>query len=85
MAQIKHLLKSLEKVALVVLISEIFSLVLMIVGKNLKNQIIDRKYYSSDYYDLSVNKYSVKCGTSLRFWEDKGWINQIDPIDQIDD
>ena len=85
MAQIKHLLKSLEKVALVVLISEIFSLVLMIVGKNLKNQIIDKKYYSSDYYDLSVNKYSVKCGTSLRFWEDKGWINQIDPIDQIDD
>ena len=85
MAQIKHLLKSLEKVALVVLISEIFSLVLMIVGKNLKNQIIDKKYYSSDYYDLSVNKYSVKYGTSLRFWEDKGWINQIDPIDQIDD
>ena len=85
MAQIKHLLESLEKVALVVLISDIFSLVLMIVGKNLKNQIIDKKYYSSNYYDLSVNKYSVKCGTSLRFWEDKGWINQIDPIDQIDD
>ena len=43
----------------------------------LKN--IDKKYYSSDYYDLSVIKYDVKCGTSLRFWENKGWINEIDP------
>ena len=40
---------------------------------------IDKKYYCSDYYDVSVNKYVVKCGTSLRFWEDKGWINEIDP------
>ena len=29
----------------------------------LKN--IDQKYYCSDYYDVSVNKYGVKCGTSL--------------------
>ena len=43
----------------------------------LKN--IDQKYYCSDYYDVSVNKYSVKCGTSLGFWENKGWINKIDP------
>ena len=42
----------------------------------LKN--IDQKY-CSDYYDVSVNKYGVKCGTSLRFWENKGWINEIDP------
>ena len=40
---------------------------------------IDRKFYWSDYYDASVNKYGVKCGTSLRFWENKGWINEIDP------
>ena len=26
-----------------------------------------------------MNKYGVKCGTSLRFWENKGWINKIDP------
>ena len=32
---------------------------------------IDQKYYCSNYYELSVNKYGVKCGTSLRFWEDK--------------
>ena len=28
---------------------------------------IDQKYYCSDYYDCSVNKYGVKRGTSLRF------------------
>ena len=31
------------------------------------------------YCDVSVNKYGVKCGISLRFWENKGWINEIDP------
>ena len=36
---------------------------------------IDQKYYCSNYYDVSVNKYGVKCETSLRFWENKGWIN----------
>ena len=40
---------------------------------------IDQKYYCSSYYDISVNKYGVKCGTLLRFWENKGWINEIDP------
>ena len=39
----------------------------------------DVKYYASDYYDVNVNKYGVKTGTSLRFWENKGWINKIDP------
>ena len=29
-------------------------------------------------YDASLNKYGVKCGTSLRFWENKGWIHPID-------
>ena len=43
----------------------------------LKN--IDKKYYCSNCYDVSVNKYDVKCGTSLRFWENKGWINEMDP------
>ena len=40
---------------------------------------IDQRYYCLDYYDMSVNKYGVKFGTSLRFWEIKGWINEIDP------
>ena len=40
---------------------------------------IDLKLYSSNYYDVRVHKYGVKCGTSLRFWENKGWINEQDP------
>ena len=43
----------------------------------LKN--IDKKHYASDFYDASLNKYGVKCGTSLRSWENKGWIRSIDP------
>ena len=35
-------------------------------------------YFASGYYDVNVNKYGVKCGASLRFWENKGWINNID-------
>ena len=42
----------------------------------LKN--IDQKFYCSDYY-VSVDKYGAKCRTSLQFWENKGWINEIDP------
>ena len=38
---------------------------------HLKN--IDSKFYASDYYDVNV-----KCGTSLRFWKNKGLINKID-------
>ena len=41
---------------------------------------IDQKYYCSNYYESSVNKYGVKCGTSLRFLEIKGWINLINFI-----
>ena len=40
---------------------------------------IDQKYYCSDYYDASVNKYGVECVTSLRFWENKRWISKQDP------
>ena len=39
---------------------------------------IDAKFYTSNYYYVNVNNYGVKCGTSLRFWENKGWINKID-------
>ena len=28
-------------------------------------EAIDKKYYSSDFYDASLNKYGAKCGTSL--------------------
>ena len=43
----------------------------------LKN--IDQNFYCSDYYDVSVNTYGVKYGTSLRFWKNEGWLNEIDP------
>ena len=46
---------------------------------HLKN--IGANFYASNYYDVNVNKYGVKCGTSLRFWKYKGWINEIDPYD----
>ena len=39
---------------------------------------IDPKLYLSNYYDVNVNKYQIKCGTSLRFWENKGWIREQD-------
>ena len=44
---------------------------------HLKN--IDAKFYAWDYYDINVNKSGVKCGTSLRFWDNKDWINKINP------
>ena len=40
---------------------------------------VDKKYYCSGFYDTNLNYYKVKVGTSLRFWENKGWINEIDP------
>ena len=43
----------------------------------LKN--LDQKFFCSGYYGVSVNKYDGKCGTSPRFWENKGWINKLDP------
>lgn len=30
-------------------------------------------------YDKSLNKYNVKVGTTLEFWESKEWIDQIHP------
>jgi Cu/Zn superoxide dismutase len=32
-----------------------------------------------DDYDKSVNKYKVKVGTTLEFWEEKGWIRPSHP------
>ena len=43
----------------------------------LKN--INVKFYASDYYDKKLNKYKIKTGTLLRVWENKDWINKIDP------
>ena len=40
---------------------------------------MNQKYYCSNYYDVSFDKYGVKFGTLLRFWENNGWMNSIDP------
>ncbi len=34
---------------------------------------------SSEECDISVNKYKVRVGTSLKFWEKKKWITKYDP------
>ena len=34
-------------------------------------------------YDKSINKYKVKVGTPLEFWEDKGWIEKSHPYGWI--
>ena len=42
---------------------------------------IEQKFSCSDNCDVSVNKYGVKYRTSSTFWENKGWIDEIDPYD----
>ena len=70
------LLKSLKKVLFVVLILETFILNDKFYKDSWKEfeelESIDRKYYSSDFYAVRLNKHGVKCETSLRFWEIKG-------------
>ena len=34
---------------------------------------------TSSKYDKNVNKYKVKCGSSLEAWESSGWIHEQDP------
>ena len=34
-------------------------------------------------YNKDVNKYKVKVGTTLEFWEDKGWISKYHPYGWI--
>ena len=40
---------------------------------------VEQKFSCSDYCDVSVNKYGVHCRTLSTFWENKVWINEIDP------
>ena len=37
------------------------------------------KMVTSQKYDKNVNKYGVKCGSTLEAWEGSGWINEQDP------
>ena len=40
---------------------------------------IPNKWLTSPVCNVSINNYGVKSGTSLRFWEKKGWMNKQDP------
>ena len=42
------------------------------------NGIPEHHLTSSDY-DKNINRYKVKVGTSLEFWEGKGWIKSLHP------
>ena len=42
---------------------------------------IDKKYCCSHFYDVKLNYYRVEVGTSLIFWESKGWVSKIDPYE----
>jgi hypothetical protein len=48
--------------------------------KNIPNSMMTLPY---DEYDKTINKYGVKVGTTLRFWEDNGWITKYDPYGWI--
>lgn len=44
---------------------------------------INEEYIASSIYDRTRNKYSVKVGTSLEYWEGSGWIHPQDPYGWI--
>ena len=59
-----------------------------VTGKNYSNlhkqygwkRIPDNKMTRAwDDYDISINRYKVKVGTTLEFWESKGWITKYNP------
>lgn len=37
-----------------------------------------------DKYDIQVNKYKVKCGSTLEEWEHNGWIHPQDPYGWVE-
>ena len=40
--------------------------------KNSWEEFVHLKNIDPKFYDVNVDKYGVKCRTSLRFWENKG-------------
>ena len=42
-------------------------------------QGIPENHLSSAVYDKAINKYNVKVGTTLKFWESKDWIKDLHP------
>lgn len=48
---------------------------------NIPNDHLTRDFNN---YDKSINKYNVKCGTTLQEWEDSGWIDKQDPYGWVE-
>lgn len=46
-------------------------------------ELVIEKYISSSVCDKNINRYKVTSGTSLEYWEEKGWINKQDPYGWI--
>ena len=44
-----------------------------------ENVPVEHMTKTMDHYDTSINKYKKRVGTSLQFWESKGWIDKQDP------
>ena len=66
-----------------------------ITKKNYKNVHMHKKYdklfegipeekLSQTKYDKSINKYGVKVGTTLEFWEEREWITDNDPYGWVE-
>jgi hypothetical protein len=49
--------------------------------KSYKNKHKKYKFLKNipDEYDKTINKYGVKCGSTLEDWEDSDWITKYDP------
>lgn len=45
-------------------------------AKDMNPELLTRPW---EEYDKSINKFGVKVGETLEFWEDKGWIKAQDP------
>ena len=44
---------------------------------------IPEEHLTSINCNISINKYKVRVGTSLEFWEEKNWITKYDPYGWI--
>ena len=65
-----------------------------VVNKHLKNHHkhypaswwkgIPENYLTSSECDITINKYGVRVGTSLDFWESKGWIKKEHPYGWVE-
>ena len=59
-------------------ILETFILVLIVSGtENHGKNLMSWEILIRSIIAQNVNKYGVYCGTSLKYWENRGWINKI--------